>query len=314
MIKLGFLFGAKRDWNKKYPFKSKRSNKAFAIFSTVGMKNGFQVFFANGNWYKDKKLLKAWYFDKEWKKTANQEIDIVYDYFRFTKRNKEIKNKIKKQLMIVNDPEFEELCYNKLKSYSLFPKKTRIKEFLVNNKKELNTILPKLKTEKVVLKPRYGLRGKEIIICDKKKIPKNINKNTIVQEFIDSSSGIKKLEIKGMHDLRILLINGKIDHCYARLPKKGCCLANCALGARKKFIDKKKLPKSVIEIINHINKKISKFKPRIHSIDFIFDKQQKPFVLELESQPGTYYYDKHEDIRKNFYGNIFKVIKKSKKR
>ena len=64
----------------------------------------------------------------------------------------------------------------------------------------------------------------------------------------------------------------------------------------KSIDDDKKLHDAAAEMLQSIENKI-------------FDKNQKPYVIELESQPGTYYYDKHEKIRREYFKNIFKILK-----
>ncbi|MCK4521757.1 MAG: ATP-grasp domain-containing protein [Nanoarchaeota archaeon] len=213
-----------------------------------------------------------------------------------------------KKLKLINNPYLDEIGWDKYLTYKIFMKYMP-DSFLVNNKQELEKAVEKIKTEKVVLKPRHGSRGWHIKVIDKKDLPDKIEKNTLAMEFIDTSKGIKSLGIKKRHDFRVLIVDGKIDHCYVRIPKKGSFLANCAKGASKIFIANDKIPKEVVKIVKKVDDRFKKYKPRVYTIDFLFDKGKKPYLIEFNSQPGAFYYDNHEEIRARYFENIFKAIK-----
>ena len=183
------------------------------------------------------------------------------------------------------------------------------KTFLINNHYELQNSLKNIKTEKIVLKPRYGAYGKGVIIIDKKDLRNGIKKDTVLQEFIDSSKGIDELKIKGYHDLRCIIIDGKIDHCYLRMPKKECLLGNMRYGAKKIRIDNDDLPNIIREKISFIDKKMKVFDNRVYSADFLVDQNRKPWLIELNSKPGTFYYDNALRIRERYHFNLTKSIR-----
>ena len=185
------------------------------------------------------------------------------------------------------------------------------KTFLVNNLKELKKAVKEIDTNKIIIKPREGVQGIGAGLFTKDKLPKKIDKEVVVQEFIDSSDGIKELGIKGIHDLRVILLNGKIDHSYVRLAEKGDFRSNCAKGGSKIFVDNDKIPKDVLKMVNRVNKKFKNIIPRLHTVDVVFGKDQKPVLMEFESQLGTYYYKGHKDLREKYYHRVFKAIKKS---
>jgi len=63
-----------------------------------------------------------------------------------------------------------------------------------------------------------GSGGEEILIKDKNELIKekiNFDRDYILQEFIDTSKGIKGL-VSGVHDLRVVLLNEKIPEVISK--------------------------------------------------------------------------------------------------
>ena len=289
MRTIGVLFSDDTiQFRKGVSLKNKRALVAWKLFSSIAKKKGFNVLLSNLNEYSNGQLKKAYSFDKKF--VVNEKIDAIFDRSISNKTTDKFKKKIK--IKIINHPELNRLCWDKLASYKLFHK------FMPK------TFLKKIKG-KVVVKPRYGIAGTGIKITNN---PGKIKKNYIVQEFVDSSKGYKPLGIKGIHDFRVLIINGKIDHCYARIAKKGSLFANCSKGGTKKYIKNKKIPKSVISIIKTVDNKFKKYGDRVYSVDFAFI-NEKPMIMELESKPGFAYYDKAKKTRNDFLKKIIKLFK-----
>ena len=285
MNNIAILFTKGADFKTEKPFKSDKLNKAYGLFARKAKKFGLNVFIANYASYRNAVLKQAWNYSRGWKKAKEVEVEFVYSRFNRAVYNNHSKNKkaeklkyqIINEIEMLNHPELEEFCWDKTLIKEFFPEHCP-KTFLISSRRGLKSVLPELKTEKIILKPRYGTLGSEIVISDKKNFPKKIQKNTIVQEFIDSSHGIKGL-VRGIHDLRLIIINGKLDHEHIRVPKNGNLLANMSKGGKKIFIKNSRIPKKALIIAKKVDKLLSNYYPRIYSIDFIFDKKQKPYNM-----------------------------------
>lgn len=302
--------------NKKKLAENKNWKRVHSIFSKRANKHELEVYFAHYKEYEDGKLKRAWtYRNNRWVKVKNQEIDLVYSRFARTiflnnqkdKKAVIFKYRMAEQVSLINHPLIDEFCWDKRIVSEFFPEFTP-KTFLVNTLRGLKTVLPGIKSEKIVLKPRYGTLGENVIITDKNELPEKIEKNTIVQELIDTSNGIKDL-VKGWHDLRLIMANGEIDHAFIRVPKNGLFVANIALGGKKIFIKNKQIPKNVIRIAKKIDRLFKEFKPRLYSIDFLINKKQKPYIVECNSQPmiDKYAFGKYAHL--NFYDRIFALMR-----
>jgi glutathione synthase/RimK-type ligase-like ATP-grasp enzyme len=272
-------------------------NRSYGIFAERARKKGIDIFVANYSEYKDGIMSRAWaYGNNKWVKA--KDVMPVMIYSRFNKaiykdnsKHKKVENmkyKMHEQIGLFNDPHLEEFCWDKCICAELFPAHSP-KTFLINTKKGLKVILPEMKTDKIVLKPRYGTLGEDVIITEKDKLPDKISRNTIVQEFVDGSHGIKGL-VKGYHDMRVIVINGEIDHCHIRIPKKGVLTANMSLGGDKLFIPKSRIPQKVEHIVKRIDKMLDGFYPRLFSVDFVFDEKQRPYIVECNASPCMHRY------------------------
>lgn len=316
---VGVLFTSAARCRKKKtsPFNNQKLNKAYALFAKKGKEHCMNVFLANYRQYSKGALKRAWLYNHGWKKVKNAEIDFVYsrfnkavfrDYKKY-KRAENFKYKIIKDMGMINHPILEEFCWDKSIVHEFFPGYTPT-TFLVNSRRGLMAVLPAIKSEKITLKPRYGTLGRNVMVIDKDKIPKEISKNTIVQEFIETSRGIKGL-VKSRHDLRVIVINGKINHSHIRVPKKGLLTANMALGGKKIFIRNSQIPKKALKIVRKVDRLLRKYKPRIYSVDFLFDENQKPYIVECNSSPTLHRYAYGRFAKPEFYDDILKTIKRN---
>jgi len=295
---------------KKEPFSNKLRNKVFSIMFKQSEKYNTNMFLSRLEYYNSRKkeLKKAWVLKNDkWQKVFNQKVNLMY-YHGKNENSYEICKNI--NLKVVNDPKFELICDDKIKCYNFFPEITP-KSFLINNHYELAKALKLIETEKVVLKPRFGSYGNGVIIINKKDLRNGITKNTILQEFIDSSNGLTGMGIKKVHDLRVVVINGKIDHCYARIPKNGSLISNVTRGASKIYFSPSEIHSKIRLLLKKIDSEAKQFNPRIYSADFMMDINKNFWLVEMNSKPGTLYYDDKPRIRKRYYSNVIKVLTKA---
>ncbi len=211
---------------------------------------------------------------------------------------------------VVNKWNLYKITFNKYRSYQLF-KQYMKPTYRIRNKAQFLKTLPKIKTDWVVYKPNRGAEGKGIIIGPKKTVAKKLANfkldrskykfrrgayDGLLQEFIDTSGGIPNLH-HTYHDMRILIMNGKIVQTYIRIPKKGSFLANVARGGALKEIPIKKVPRSAKSIALKIDTKLKKYGARVYAIDFGFE-DGKPYLFEINPQPGLPYPSWHMYYRK----------------
>jgi len=315
MKTIGVLFGSQPRWlYKLYPKEWGKTRKSFILFQKIAEKKGFNCIIGIIKDYEKGKFKTAYKYDgSKFIKLIDQKVDVFFDRAWNSPKRDKIKKKLQKEIPLFNNPILNIICWDKYlcsKKFGKFMPKT----YLINDLKELRKAVKKIKTEKIVIKPNRGIMGNDVVIRKKDNLPESIPKNMIVQDFIDASDGIKKLGIKGVHDLRIVTLSGKIDHAYVRKPRHGL-ITNIAQGGYVYHVKKEKIPQECIKIVGQIDKKMKKYGPRLYTVDFMFNKQQKPIVTELESTPvidSAYKSPKTKTIQKKFISNIIDNIVKLK--
>jgi glutathione synthase/RimK-type ligase-like ATP-grasp enzyme len=195
----------------------------------------------------------------------------------------------KDSLRVVNEHNFKILACDKWATYQeLGPYMP--KTFIIENRKNLPAVLSKIDSNMVVLKPIGGLKGIGIFI-GKKEDAKSFEFNKkygkyIAQEFVDTAGGISGLT-SGSHDLRIVIVNGKVVWCHVRVPAEGSLLANAAQGGNLTEVDYRNVPSSVKDIVNKvINMFTQKFDNPVYSLDFGIGKEGTPYIFEINDTMG----------------------------
>ena len=214
-----------------------------------------------------------------------------------------------KNYSFINNQLFTRLIDDKFTTSLIFEKWSK-KNWLIKNKEELKKILPKIKTSKIVIKPLMESGGNGVQILTKKEATKkaNVQEIKLVQEFINSSKGVPGVSTS-MHDLRVVMINEKIIYAYIREPQKGSYLANLAQGGSLKIVPNENLPKTILPIVDFANTAFASFRPRIFCIDFMFDENKKPWIVELNSMPGLFFTPEEKTSMLKMYTELLRVFK-----
>ena len=308
------LFG-KSNWQKAKPFSNKEYQYSYEYFYSLCKKNEIQMYRASYQWYdyKNHVFKYAWIYEGEngnWKKVKNIKPDLIYDKTKARMETYYMKELIGENYPFINNQLFTRLIDDKFTTSLIFSDWSK-KNWLIKNTSELRDVLPKIKTTKIVIKPLMESGGNGVQVLSKKEALKKacLQETNLVQEFIDSSKGVPNIS-HSMHDLRIVMVNEKIIYAYIREPKKGSYLANLAQGGSLKIVPKEKLPKSILPIIKSVNEILSSFNPRVFSIDFMFDENKKPWIVELNSMPGLFFTSEEKPYMLEMYQELLNVFKK----
>lgn len=235
-------------------------------------------------------------------KVEDVALDAVFDKFRYDRETEKLKKKMNEQLPVLNRFELERLCKDKLLSYQEFPKV--IPETFKASENKASELLEK--DGRVVLKPRFEFGGRGIKVIDSIEDFEN-GDQMLLQRFVDSTRGIEKLGIEGVHDLRVLIVSGEPMGAYVRQPQQGF-LANVSLGASLEFVELKDVPEDAIDIVNDVAEGFEKFNPSFYSVDLIFDSDGSPWILEFNSKPGLGFYG-DDEIKNRKMPVLEKVVK-----
>jgi glutathione synthase/RimK-type ligase-like ATP-grasp enzyme len=306
------------DWKKELPMSgAPETRKSFEDWHVRGLKEDIRIFRASISWYDEKRncFRKAWaYRDGSWKK-INQPIkpDLIFDKIKGVRNYSlyDLKMSITRKVKFFNNPLFRTIVDNKFSQYLLFGE-FMPKSYLASNRTELKLTVDRLQTDQAVVKPLFGSGGFDIKIAKKAEI---LNKRfvfpVLVQEFIKSEKGIPGLSKgKEVADLRLVFINHKLVYALSRIAKTGSLFTNFHQGARARLVDEKNIPTSVKVMVKKIIAKLSLFSEAHYCLDFIFDNNGRPYLLEMNSTPGfdlLYLLNDDGAITKNF-NEFIKII------
>jgi glutathione synthase/RimK-type ligase-like ATP-grasp enzyme len=313
MKKILILFG-KSDWENIRPFSNKEYQLSYECLYSLAKQNGIQLYRASYQWYNyDKHLFEyAWTFKagKGWERAYDIKPDLIYDKTRAGMEVYFKKELIAKHYRFVNSLRFTRIIDDKLITSLIFHKWSK-KSWIINSPEKLRRILPRIRSKKIVVKPISESGGQNVHILDKHTSLEKITfgNDYIVQEFIDSSRGVPGAS-DCMHDLRLIFINDKLIYSYIREPEEGNYLANLSQGGSLSIFPKDRIPSSLHPIIRCANKVFETFTPRIYSIDFMFDENERPWIVELNSMPGLFYTPQEKPHMMELYAELINTFKK----
>ncbi len=208
------------------------------------------------------------------------------------------KLKTRRGINMINHPALHALCDDKSDTYRRFPDISP-KSIRVNNRRVLKAALPKISSKLVVAKPVDGFGGAGIVIDTAEKVPKKLHDFPyLLQEFIDTSGGIPGI-CKGLHDFRMVSVQGKIVSVFIREPRQGSYLANVSQGASIWELAVKDIPKEARELFERVDKELLRFTRRVYAVDVARQKDGRWLLIELNAEPGlsSYDYDGRNDPR-----------------
>ncbi len=186
---------------------------------------------------------------------------------------------------MVNDPHVDALCRNKERTIGQFPAFFP-KSKLVTSVSDLNGALGSLSGDTLVVKPTDGWGGHGVWVGDRGEAYQKVERYpALIQEFIDTSKGIPGI-VDGKHDLRILIVGGKLALCYVRTPPDGSAVANLAQGGKIILVPDDKIPPEALAIAMSIDAEIGKAGKRVYSVDMGLHDGREWKLFELNPQPG----------------------------
>ena len=281
------------DWYRDVPFKNLATRAAFEDWHTRSQKHGFEMYRSSIDWYDTEKNVfsKAWaYRDGTWLKISKPiKPSLIFDKLRSSHNYNlfDLKMAINKNVKIFNNPLFRSITDNKLGQYMLFAR-FMPNSYLANSKREYLGALAKIKTKMVVVKPLYGSGGFGIFIGPKSDAirKQRLKYPLLVQEFI-TGAGIPNFTPKGhLADLRIIYFDHKIIYSLSRIARKGSLFTNFHQGAEAVLVPRNKIPRSALAMSKEIVAQLAVFPEANYSLDFIFDKKGKPYLVEMNTTPG----------------------------
>lgn len=288
-----------------YPLDQAKYYIGYADLTAYFARRGIDIVITRGNDYLgDMRFGRGWRFvDGELIDIADSlSVDLIY--------NKELDHDlvVGPGDSVINDPVFDKLGRDKWLTYQAFSHMMAQTVQITNE--NWHDAVRMLNSDKIVLKPTAGTEGRGIIITDKVDLDfpsLELIGPYLVQEFIDSSSGIPGV-CDGLHDLRILLFDGAAKLAFVRQPQPGKLLANTAQGGSLTVVDVTKVPASALALAREIDNYYAQYPNRVYAADFFFQ-DGRPYLIETNTRPGIFRRKDHGDTSTEiFYDSLLAVF------
>ena len=245
------------------------------VFDEISKSASVSLVFGKENYLGGLKFKNYYRYENGQFHRKNKEIraDAVLDRSRslnFPRRSKSTNAKVLNQL------DFKRLVGDKWLFYKNFQKYSP-KTYLCPNGFFLGRVLSNFNdNERVVVKPRFGLKGQNIVIGSKDEIKKSkIKYPVVIQEFSETKDTFIK---DNRSDIRVVIIDGAPVYALVRTPKKGSLLANVAQGGCIDQVNLDDLPVDLLKTAKKIAIQIKRdYNNPFYSIDFGITKDR--FVI-----------------------------------
>lgn len=297
---------------KEHPVSDKNVSAYQKLFQ-LGFDRGHKLVWSNTRYFDTTKNVftsYSWFDGSIWNR-VNEDLkpDYIFEKSKFSNDDLKVKRQMEAATAFLNPVEMTLIASDKMLTYSTFPDEVNF-SIPVSSNSDIIESVDKIKSEIIVFKPVNGAcgRGVEFLTHEKaKKFQPNVK--YIMQEFVDSSNGIPGI-YKGIHDLRLMFLDNKLFHSFYRTQAPGSYLCSVTFGAELVVVPIEDLPKSVIEMSKVVQERFKNYKNIFYSIDYHFDLNGNPKIIELNTSPGldnTPGYDLHLI---ELYNNILDHIEK----
>jgi glutathione synthase/RimK-type ligase-like ATP-grasp enzyme len=202
---------------------------------------------------------------------------------------------------VINHPDLDQICVDKVATAEIFSDFSP-KTAAINSYKEYEQIASKWKlkqADKIVVKKNFLSGGRGIYIRPVSEISESLYddwNDVLLQEFIDNSVGIPGI-VDGLHDIRVITINGNPVFMLVRVPKPGSFLANVSQGGSEVQVRLEQIPPTLLAMVQQINTRLAQYRPSIFASDFV-NSDQGFKLVELNSRPAVCVPSLSDDARR----------------
>ena len=186
---------------------------------------------------------------------------------------------------IINRRGLEDICIDKMVTYRHFPELFPL-SVQAKSRQEYLQALGRITSDMIVVKPLTGFGGEGVhIIPRQEALQLEPEFPLLVQQFIDTSGGIPGI-VDGIHDFRIIVMNGRVLSTTVRTPASGKLLSNVSQGGTMQTVLPADRPADALAFVEKIDPSLEKFGSRMYTIDLGRDISGQWYLIELNDQPG----------------------------
>lgn len=305
------------------PFHKENENDTYAHISQLCEQEGIQLYIAHyANTVNESAVLCWTLKNGSWEMLELPASEITVSYAdlpqNFSEAN-ELRNLLERHgVFCINNLKMSDALTDKVLTYDLLPDLIPptfdTSESALSNKLTDASKHPDLRTDKIILKPRYGERGKGIEVISLEEADSERVRNMedyIVQPLMESDSGISELGIPNRHDLRMLIYNGEIMDFFVRVAPSETFICNQSHGGTIAYFRLDELPERFRAVAQEVDQSLKNYMPRYYSVDVGVGRSGKIWVYELNTMPGVVWNAAGTD-KERYYGMHKSIVEAMK--
>lgn len=289
MPKLAIYFSEPgvNDYPFNDPYLGRHFFEAYCWLSDRLKERGIETYVVRGDCY-----LGEGRFKSGWKLVDLESVEVNEEFAVDLIFNRDSKQTIPdiRDCRLLNDPDFDQLCVDKLETFKVF-KEYSPRTGILADFAEYQSLVDGFVDQAddlIVLKRNFDCGGHGIYIKPANEVAEDLYDDwsgIIIQEFLDSSMGIPGL-VEGMHDLRVNVVNGEPKIAFLRMPAEGKYLANLSQGGSSLELELDQVPEAVMELVDGVSDYVGQhYGSHLFSADFM-NSQKGYKLIEINSRPG----------------------------
>lgn len=202
-----------------------------------------------------------------------------------------------------NHPAVWKICADKWRTYRAF-RSVSPETWLVRSARAVQAIRRKYPDQAFVLKPRRGTHARGVVFLPPgRQLPGRLIRPTLLQRAIDGGAFLRK---PGIWDIRCYVQNGQVDLAVLKRGTVRQPILDASRGTPMVRWPVSRLPFSARQFIHAIDRRFRRSVPRHYAVDFRYDLQGRPRLIELNHLP-VFHWGTGSDYPR-FYRRLCRIV------
>jgi len=286
-----------------WPFHRDHMNDGYAQLFARARSRGLPILLANDADYEEGRMRRGWTHDGErWIGLADVPLAGIYDQFvSGSPRGRWLTGDLRARgLKVFNNPDVTLVVDDKLLSFNNFPDLVPYTAYFHSGKDDPRLVVEQFlqgcrehgygEIDAFIAKEQTGWGARNLYrfsqenLGDIYHIPHG---EFVLQPFLESSRGIPELGVRGRHDFRILLENGRFVTGLVRQPARHDWAANYFNAEELVFVHREEdVPADFLAAARRSDQKFESYFPRLISYDLARLENGRLVCWEMNSRPG----------------------------
>lgn len=286
-----------------HPMHAPNQNHGYAMLFAEAARRGLPLVLGNDRDYHGGRLDRGWIHDgDQWTGWTDVGVLMVYDQFQSNSPEGRAKTRsmMARGIPVFNHPDVTLVVDDKLLSHRNFPEMMPYTHYFHKGQDHIEDTVKDFfagvenagfgEVSSFVAKPQVGWGGMSLHRFTQENIGDIFNipdGEYVLQPFLESGTGIPELGVKGRHDLRVLLANGKFATAMVRQPARHDWIANYFDPEEMIYINEPGIiPSDIMNTIYEADRRFADYFPRLIAFDVARLASGRVICWEMNSRPG----------------------------